>query len=587
MLRRILCLVGLLALPTALLCQEVTLPLAQYEELRERAKPTPEPKVLPPADYALESAQIDVVAGPRSARVSQRLTLSIYAADWLSVPLPTAGSLTSSQLGLLDGRVKSDEKATTLVVRGRGRHAIRLESVVPLVEDKTAARLSRALALPLPLAAVVTGSIAASDSEIQEITVAAGGLPRGVATASRVEFVGTPGAVFSAILLGKGRAVDATRLPLKFRASSAARTEAGRSRMRVHGTLSVEVLSGQLDRLDVGLPEGFEVASVMPADLGWQVVEGRLVLTPVASAEKTLVAQIELASEAKMAFASPLLVPRGAAQLTLLSAVNVAADGLPELTDPGSARSADDVDLAALPDDVRRSGAAFFVVRDPLRPPRWGITWSEEAKVLAAQVDRLLVNMVVGTADRCAYEFWAVVRSSGTTQIDLKLPEGLELLSIERDGRDVQPGTSERGLTVPLAAGTGAQVIHVSGLMDAVALPEQGEFSIPVPGSSAPIARVEVRAALPPGRRYALAQKDRQGAVGDIPTSAPRGSEQTAADGLATLALRKSAAARARDVSFVGLAGAVLVDAVWSALSEKPGAVVIQVKPERRKEGWF
>jgi hypothetical protein len=586
MMRRLLGLVGLLVASGALWGQEVTLPLAQYEELRERARPTPEPKVSPPAEYALEAAQVDVVAGRHSARVSQRLTLSIYSGEWLSVPLPAIGSLTASQLGTLDGRVKADDK-TTLIVRGRGRHVIRLDSVVSLAEDKAAARLTRTLTLALPAAAAVTGSIVTSDADIQEITVVSGGLPRGTGSATRVEFVGSPGASLSALLLGKGRVVDVARLPLKFRVTAATRAEAGRSRMKLHGNISVEVLSGQLDHLDVGLPVGFEVASVQPVELGWEVVEERLILTPVAPAEKALVAQIELTSEAKMAFAAPLLVPRGAAQLTLLSSINVAADGLPEVTEPGSARSADEADLAALPEEVRRWGAAFFVVRDPLRPPRWGITWSEEAKVLAAQVDRLLVSMVVGTAGRCAYEFWAVVRSSGTTQIDIKPPEGLELLAVERDGSDVQPGTSERGLTVPLAAGTGAQVIHVSGLMSVAALPEQGEISIPVPASSAPIARVEVRATLPRGRRYALAQKDRQGAVGGIPTSAPRNSEQAAAGGLAALAVRKSAASRARDVSFAGVAGAVVVDAAWSALAEKPGALVIQVKPEGQKEGWF
>jgi len=585
MMRRLLGLTGLLMASGALWSQEVTLPLAQYEELRERARPTPEPKASPPAEYALEAAQVDIAAGRRSARVSQRLTLSIYTGEWLSLPLPAVGSLTSSQLGTLDGRVKAEE-GVTLVVRGRGRHVVRLDSVVSLAEDKSAARLTRSLALALPAAAAVTGTIASSDSEVQEITVVSGGLRRGTGTATRIEFVGSPGATLSAVLLGKGRAVDATRLPLKFRAAAAARTDVGRTRVKVYGTVSVEVLAGQLERLDVALPEGFEVASVKPSELGWDVVEGRLVLTPVAPVEKTLVASVELTGEPKEAFAAPLLVPRGAAQLTLLSAVSVSADGLPEVTEPGAARRAEDADLAALPEDVRRSGASFFVVRDPLRPPRWSITWSEEAKVLAAQIDRMLVNAVVGTAGRAAYECWAVVRSSGTAQIDLKLPDGLELLSVERDGSDVRPGSSERGLTVPLAAGTGEQVIHVSALLSSVSVPVEGEMSIPVPGSSAPIARVEVRASLPAGRSYALVQKDRQGPIGAIPGAASRAAQKAPA-GLGVLAQRKATASEQGEASFAGVAGAVVLDASWSALSEKPGPVLIQVKPARQKEEWF
>jgi len=463
---------------------------------------------------------------------------------------------------------------------------IRLDSVVPLTEDKSAARLTRALSLPLPDAAAVTGSIATADADIQEIRLVEGGLTRGTATTSRAEFVGSSGATLSAQLLGRGRVVDATRLPLKFRATAAARMEVARTRAKVYGTISVDVLSGQLERLEVALPDGFEVASVKPNELGWDVVDGRLVLTPVAPVEKTLVASVELTGEPKDAFAAPLLVPRGAQQLTLLSAVSVSADGLPEVTEPGAARRAEDADLAALPDEVRNSGGSFFVVRDAARPPRWGITWSEEAKVLAAQIDRMLVNVVVGTAGRAAYECWAVVRSSGTTQIELKPPEGLELLAVERDGSDVQPGTSERGLTIPLAAGTGEQVIHVSGLLSAVSVPGEGEMSIPVPSASVPIARVEVRVNLPADRSYTLLQKDRQGAIGGIPGTAQRGAQKAAA-GLGVLAQRKAVASGQGEASFSGVAGTVVLDATWSALSEKPGPVLVQVKAARQKEGWF
>jgi hypothetical protein len=48
---------------------QVTLPLAQFEELRGRAHPKPDDPPPPPARYAVESADFEIAAGPSSARI--------------------------------------------------------------------------------------------------------------------------------------------------------------------------------------------------------------------------------------------------------------------------------------------------------------------------------------------------------------------------------------------------------------------------------------------------------------------------------------------------------------------------------------
>ena len=62
--------------------QQVTLPLAQFEELRGRANPAPDDDLSPPAPFALSTAEIVIEAGPESARVVQTLDLTIYAEGW-------------------------------------------------------------------------------------------------------------------------------------------------------------------------------------------------------------------------------------------------------------------------------------------------------------------------------------------------------------------------------------------------------------------------------------------------------------------------------------------------------------------------
>ena len=226
------------------------------------------------------------------------------------------------------------------------------------------------------------------------------------------------------------------------------------------------------------------------------------------------------------------------------------------------------------------------MVRDREQPPRWSVTWSEGAKVLAAQVDRLLVNFVAGEAGRAAYEFWAVVRSSGTTEIAFRPPQGLELVGVERDGVAIQPGLSENGLVLPLGAGAETQVIHISGLLAGVSLPVEGEYALAVPASSAPIARVEVIASLPPGRAYSLVHEDRRSGLPDVPDWQSQ-SPAAAGKGLSNLAVRRASSSERAPVSFTDLGRDASLAAGWSALTETPGPLVIRIKPSREKEEWF
>ena len=137
--------------------QQVTLPLPQYEELRSRANPAAEEPPAPPAPYALESADFAIMAGATSARITQTLVLSIYADGWQRVPLGEAGSFTSARFGDLEGRVEVKDDGWALQVKGRGRHEVKLESVVPVRRDETAIRPAWSFKVRFPPAAVVRG----------------------------------------------------------------------------------------------------------------------------------------------------------------------------------------------------------------------------------------------------------------------------------------------------------------------------------------------------------------------------------------------------------------------------------------------
>jgi hypothetical protein len=562
----------LLLLPSFGLPQEVTLPLERYDALRLATHPaaTPEPK--PPAPYALESAGLEIRVDGGSARIAQSLSLSLYDPDWQTIPLSAVGSVTAAQLGPLEGslRTEKDAPGLALVVRGLGRHRLRLESVVPLTEDATATRTTRTLSFVLPAAAAVNGELWVPQ-DVGAVVFQRGGLARG-SSGGRWSFAGAPGAALVVQLLGRTRAVERSRLPLKFEADVTTLATVGRTRTRVKALVTTRVLQGQLERLRLALPQGFELLNVSAGDAGWEVEQGALVVTPAAPVESMVPITVDLSAEPGEEPKTPLLVPRGSARTRFWSGMQVDADGTAEVTEPGSARLLEDAEREQLPASMRGPLTLFLLVRDPARPPQWHVTWAEGSKVLGAQVDRLLVDVAFGEAGRAAYQCWAVVRSSGATHLSLGMPDRFVLATAERDGLPVIPGLEAGGLVVPLAGGDEAQLVHVSGMLSGVILPAEGTLDVLVPSTSAPIGQAEVRATLPGGRTYALASPERSAQLSPLPPP------------------RHAAGASPRPLAlapFPAPAGHVVLEAAWSALSTKPIPLTIRVKPAAKKERWF
>jgi hypothetical protein len=564
--------------------QEVTLPLARYEELRARANPEPAVEPAPPAPFALEAADFEITVGPASARVVQSLTLTLYAPGWQSVPLGAAGSFVAARLGGLEGRVVATGDGSALAVRGSGRHRVELESVLPVAKDETATRPTWKLALRPPAAAVVRGHLAAPH-EVEEVEVLGTGLSKRRPDGSW-DFVGAPGAELSFTLRGRRVLPERATLPLRFEATSATAAVLSRTAFRVHGWLEVRVAQGRLERLIVPLPEGVQVVAVNGPLAGWDVSEGKVAITPLAPVESALALELELAGAPRDAFVSPALVPEGSARTLLFTRAALAGDGLLDLADPGAARDADEGEAARLPEGFRRAQGRLLVLPDRARAPRWAVTWAERTEVLAAQVDRLRVDVLVGESGRASYQVWAEVRNRGAQQLTFTMPAGFELAAGVRDGTAVATGVAgaPQALAVPLAVAEGAQVIHLWGVVP-LALPAGGgDLAVPLPALSAPASRIEVRAVLPGGRAYVLADAAHAGSV--APPPVPRTPAAVPDSGLGQqvrIAARKVTEAP----PLPRPAGFVEVEAAWSALAAAPAPLVIRVKTAKEKDAWF
>ncbi|HEY0512246.1 MAG TPA: hypothetical protein VGH73_10095 [Thermoanaerobaculia bacterium] len=582
--------VGLALLAFAAGAQQVTLPLDKFEELRARANPAAGTPDAPPAPYALELAEYAVKVGPESARVVQTLRLTLYDDRWQTVPLGEAGSFIGADFKGSEGRVEvSGEpgKGLELHVRGRGRREVSLESAVPVSQDEKATRPTWRFGLRFPAAAVVRGRIEAA-AAVEELDPEGSGLVRPIAGGGWT-FVALPGTEVRWTLSGKAVVPRRAQLPLRFEATSATASTLSRTRLQVLGWIEVRVAQGRLETLRVPVPAGLEVADVHGPVAGWKVDKGTLVVTPLAAVEDTLAVEVVLTGDPKDRFTTPLLIPEGSARTVLLAKAALKGDGILSLTDAGAARPPEEREAARLPDSLKAIDGRLFAVSDPARAPRWEASWAERTEVLAAQVDRLLVDVAMGEAGKASYQLWAEVRNRGAQQLTLTLPAGFELAVGHRDGVAVVPGVTGGSLSIPLLTQEAAQVVHLEGVVPLPLPKGDGHFAVPLPALSAPVARVEVRLVVPGGRSYELAEKARAGLVSPPPGTVAR----RAVSGLGVQANIQINAGQAFTLEANAPAlyhlppGFECVQAAWSALSATPPPLGVRVDKEKEKREWF
>jgi hypothetical protein len=574
--------------------QQVVLPLAQYEELRAKARATPEPAPPLAAPFAIESDDLDVLVGPASARIVQTLAVRLLGADWQSIPVGDAGSFVSADLGDLEGRLADGSAGSVLQVRGQGEHRVRLESVVKVVRDETATRPTWRFSLRPPAAAVAQGALLLAPplaGAVDEVALGPSGLLQGPGQGSAWSFAAKPGQELEVRLLGRAVLPERARLPLRFEATTASSAALSRTRLAVHGRVVARVAQGRMAELRLRLPEGFAVESLTPGEIGWKVEDGSLVVTPPEPVEETLQLAVELTGPPRDSFTAPLLLPEGAARTVVLTRAVLQGDGLLPLVDLGSTRQPDSFEIAPLAADPALAGARLYLVGDPARPPRWQAEWAERTEVLAAQIDGLWVELTAGEAGRAGYQIWAVVRNRATTQLAVSLPPGFELMIASRDGVPLAPGLGPHmELTIPLLSRESPQLVHLAGVMPFTLPRGAGQLSVPLPSLSAPAARIRVRVLLPGGHAYALADATRASAVEVPPRPAVTVMPAAPAPGdLAGQLLLRPAQSPVLDAAAPSPApaGWVVVAASWSALSSNPAPLLLQIATRKEKEPWF
>jgi hypothetical protein len=564
--------------------QEVVLPLDRFDKLRQEAawQPTPTPTPRPPAPWALESAQLALTIGERSARVEQDLELTLYDRDWQDVALPSMGRLLEARLGKLEGRVSADS-GWTLRVRGAGRHRVHLTSAIGVTHDENAARPIWSLSLPLPQAAVVRGTLSPPD-DIVDVESVGDGILQHETKGPRWSFVGRPGGTLRINLLGRAVVKAEENVPPQLSVVSATLAEVFPVRIKARAWIEAEVLRGHLEELELRFPQGYEVATVHGDMLaGWRVEDDVLHLQSTEPTAASLSWEVVLDAPASDEIPSPVLVPAAAFRSLVAAAIKVEGDGVLQVVSSGSAHLADPRRISQLPRGFLQAARAPLILSDSASPPRWRILRPEQAEVLAAQVDRLAVDILLGTAGQAAYQLWAEVRSSGATGLSFQLPEGFVLSDAGLGRVAAVPGVSAAGLVLPLRSTQEPQVVHLGGLLPLALPSDSGRLVVPLPRLGAPVSQVVVRIVMPTGPVYTV----EGGKASAMPMDLPRPQTYRTQAGPALSEAVVSVARTYAPVLFPVPPSHTVLNARWNALSPSPGPLIVEVKPRSARREWF
>lgn len=595
--------------------QEVVLPVEDFDRLwlsAHQEDEDPEPAL----DVAFESAEVEVDVGTGGVTARYRLVVATFTERSVRFDLPPAGGWTDADwTGVAEGAsgtlVATDDGDDQVEIRGRGRHEVRLEAAQALREDDASRQGERRFTVGLPESAALHVSLVAPGAT--EVTSPGASWRRsGVASDRWVLHSWSGGATSLDVRLrdGSGRD-DPARRDLRFEAVASTRVDLGRLRSRGTARIQAEVWQGVLTELVASVPAGWDVVGVdgrgvADWNLSEATPEGTSTLrletgAPIHGRFEALIGLSGPGVDTDDEVAAPLVRVAGATRQQLESVVRLEGDGILSLVDPGSghepsassAGGAQDGEQGGVQDGLR------LAVADGAHPPSWSVRWADGTDVLALQVDRLLVNVMVGLPEtpggvtRAFYRLWTEVRSSGAGRLELDLP-GARVVKVQRDGVLFRTGRGAGGWQVPLTVDTKPQVVQLD-LVAVVRWPDgDGILELPLPRLNAPAAKVEVKIALPAeARAYRLAEAARRGSASAPPGLAGSGTGTIGAAG--QLALGQQAlsnqAVRVRaiqaDPFLEPPIGFVQLTASWSALSATPGPLRIEVEADRPDRDWM
>jgi hypothetical protein len=483
----------------------VTLPLADYDKLVERAAHPPAPSERPPVAAVVARADLRVRVSATDLRGSGTLQGEVLREGRVKVPVLDGATLLEIQQNGAPVPVVNDSGTTSAILSGPGPFTL----TVSFASDVTSEPGRASAVLPAVRAGTVRATIEAPGDNA-DVRVDGGllGARSSVAGKTIVEVTLEPRAASRISWSSREQAV---RTPREARLVTDVRTlvTVAEGDLRLASLFDVSVLQGQPEQLDLQVPEGFEVVSVSGGSVESSGQQGpRLSLAVREAARRRH--QFLVTLERNVAGGvqhTELAVPgvQGAQRET--GEIAWEAVGTVDLTatEAGALRRLDVSEVNASLSSLARSPllAAFRYQRrgDERVPVAFDVRRFADAPVLGAVAEDATVTTLVSSEGRALTEFTMTIRNRGQLFLKVGLPKGATLLSAEVGGEAVKPVEAADGARVPLVRPgyqpSGTYDVSFVYVEAGTTFDKKGETQMKLPRVDMPIAVLEWEIFLP------------------------------------------------------------------------------------------
>ena len=488
----------------------VTLPLAEYDRLMDRAARPPKRPEPPPVSAVLSRAEARLRVVDGAARGTLTLEGEVFRAGPAKVPLVAGPTVLDARLQGRPLPLLVEDGAHAAIVSGPGPYSIALDWGTPITTEPGRASFF----LPVPQAGSVHATLEVP-GEQADVRLEPGLITRRMAAAGRTTIEATldPGsrARFS-WSMREGAAAPAPR-DARFLADLKTLVTVGEAELGLAALVDVTVVQGEPERFALRLPSGYEVTGASGSSLE---------KTEDAAGLLTLVVR----GTARGRHQFLVTLERGTPGGTFKDGVSLPSlDGAQRETGEVAIESVGTMEVAATEEgelrrmDVREASATLKgLARQPLLAafryhhrgrelPRVALDVERfpDAAVLAALAERAQVTTLVTTEGRILTEVSLTVRNRAQPFLKVGLPEGATLLSAEVAGEAVKPAKGDDGTRVPLLRTgfrpSGLYAVSFVYLHPGARFAKRGEAALEVPRMDVPVSLLEWELFLPEGYR--------------------------------------------------------------------------------------
>jgi hypothetical protein len=476
----------------------VVIPVDDYRALRTRAFPPVVPPDPPPVDAAVTRIEYDLTAGGDAASGTASLTVDVLKDGWVKVLIPTGLLVRDARVGTRPVSLV-DKPQPHVLLSSRGRTVLTLQVVLPV----TARAGAESVVIPPAPAALVRTSLRIPRSGV-DLVVSNGFVSSQSETEREGRWI-AHGRGHEPMMFTWRRRVEDRRAeqPLRYRGSVTSLVGLGEDSTTVTAAVSVEVVQGLAEAIDIAVPPGVTVNGVSgPLVADWETTSAttlRVTFLEPASGTAAFNIAAELRAPATADVSVPLLRLPGAERENGGVAVEVLGAG--EITGR-QLLALDPADPSDLGDVVSGRESPSLLAfrfkpaagRDPRRLDVHVSRYATQS-VLVANVDEARYQALVAEDGKMLVRARYAVRNNQRNLMAAALPPDATLWSAAVAGRPVRPGLSTQGaLLVPLEKGQSRDdlppfVVELVYLARLTPWNDKGDARIVLPALDLPVSR--------------------------------------------------------------------------------------------------